>query len=153
MPNPVGDDKAGEFIKIFNDGNQSVSLGGWKLKDTSGKTFNLSGEIKAGEELSLSYSQTKIVLNNNGETIYLYDGAGKLIDELSYGGAAEEGQVVQRQAIQRQATSQENLTGVINKQVGAGQIIAIDILVSVAVAGIMLYIILKTEEVLEIKLF
>ncbi|TSC95800.1 MAG: Nucleic acid binding OB-fold tRNA/helicase-type, partial [Parcubacteria group bacterium Athens1014_26] len=118
LPNPVGADKDGEYIKIFNDGISGVSLAGWKLKDASGKSFSLVGNLKSGQELTLSYSQTKINLNNNGETVYLYDNTGKQIDKLSYSGAAEEGKGIMRQELSAAQTSGKSvgLTGVINKQ-------------------------------------
>lgn len=155
MPNPVGADKDGEYIKIFNDGTSGVSLAGWKVKDASGKSFSLAGSLKSGQELTLPYSQTKINLNNNGETVYLYDDAGKLVDKLSYGGTAEEGKIVMRQelsAAQRSGKSVD-LAGVINKQDNTAQILFIDFLVSAVLAGLALYIILRAEEKLKVKLF
>jgi len=59
------------------------------LKDASGKTFILSGVINPRGELVLKNSQTKIILNNNADTIYLYDKSGKLADSLSYESSIE----------------------------------------------------------------
>ena len=107
LPNPIGQDADGEYIKLFNDGNLPVNLAGWSVKDASGKTFNLSGSLDGGKELLLPYLQTKVSLNNNGEQIFLYDNAGKLIDELSYSGQAEEGKIIyKRLATSELATSE-----------------------------------------------
>lgn len=92
LPNPVGKDTDGEYIKLFNEGVDDINLSGWKIVDASGKKFNLNGyTIKTNSELVLSYSATKISLNNNGETLFLYDSAGNLIDEVGYSGKAAEG--------------------------------------------------------------
>lgn len=152
LPNPVGKDADGEYIKIFNDGKDAVILNGWSVKDASGKISSLSGSLDGGKELSLPYSQTKISLNNSGETIYLYDNAGKLVNELSYAGQAEEGKVV---------------TGIMNKElgimeVGYGQlnnhnnlapVLFTGFLASVILAGIGIHLVLQLERRLDIKLF
>ena len=94
LPNPVGKDNDGEYIKLFNDGREAVNLSGWKIKDASGKTYSLNGKSIIGQgELILDYAATKISLNNNGETLFLYDSSGKLVDEVGYSGSAAEGMV------------------------------------------------------------
>jgi hypothetical protein len=96
LPNPVGPDKEGEYVAVFNNGSEAVSLSGWSIKDRSGKSFSLSGyTIPAGKELRFFSSVTKLSLNNSNEAIYLYQG-GQKIDELVLGGSAVEGQPVMR---------------------------------------------------------
>lgn len=91
LPNPSGKDTAGEWIGIFNDGEASVNLSGWSLKDTSGKKFIFGNQtVLPNQELKLPYSATRINLNNDGDTITLYDAEGQKIDELSYGQVGEE---------------------------------------------------------------
>ena len=98
LPNPVGKDTDGEFIELFNNGSEAVNLVGWKLKDASAKTFTFTREsIRVGEYLILDYKTTKISLNNNGETLYLYDSQGRLIDKAEYVGTAVAGQSLIRQ--------------------------------------------------------
>jgi len=164
LPNPVGSDKEGEYIKLFNDGSAGVLLDGWKLKDASGKIFNLNGNLATGSELTLSYSQTKISLNNNSEQIFLYDDTGKLIDELSYSGQASEGQIINRE--KRQVASENNFgsevpssgtfndnNNLIHDSLFASQVIFINFLTAAILAGLGLYIILQLEKKLEIKLW
>lgn len=92
LPNPVGKDADGEYIKLFNDGQAVVNLNGWKIKDAGGKIFKLDGySLDPQKELVLDYAVTKIFLNNDGETLFLYNSAGSLIDEKGYSGKAEEG--------------------------------------------------------------
>ena len=97
FPNPVGKDTEGEWIKLFNNGDIAINLGGWQIKDASGKAFVFSTTnkniIAGGETLTLDYKTTKISLNNNGETIFLYDKAGNLIDKVEYTGTAADGKV------------------------------------------------------------
>lgn len=97
LPNPIGKDTEGEWIKLFNNSNKEVDLSGWQIKDASGKTFTFGNvKIEAGKELVLSYQQTKIYLNNKGETLFLFNKAGELIDQLSFSGSIPEGEIVSR---------------------------------------------------------
>jgi len=98
LPNPIGKDTEGEWFELFNDGSQQVNLSGWFVKDASGKKFTFSGvTINSGSYLRVDYSTSRISLNNNGETIYLYDSSGNLVDEVGYQGSAPEGQSLVRQ--------------------------------------------------------
>ena|SRR3989338_7076 len=95
LPNPIGKDQDGEYIKLSNSANQDINLTGWFIKDQSGKKFDFGNQkIKGGGELVLDYSTTKISLNNNGETLFLYDNSGNLADQLDYTGTALEGRIV-----------------------------------------------------------
>ncbi|MBI1838734.1 MAG: lamin tail domain-containing protein [Candidatus Colwellbacteria bacterium] len=84
LPNPVGRDAGGEWIKLFNDGEDVVNLNGWQIKDLSGKSLNLAGNINPKNEINLKLYKSKIILNNKKETVFLYDPSGKLIDKLAY---------------------------------------------------------------------
>lgn len=98
LPNPVGKDTNGEWIKLFNDANAAVNLGGWQIKDASGKTFSFKQvTINSGEYLTFDYKTTKISLNNNGETLFLYDASGNLVDKAEHIGNAAEGKILIRQ--------------------------------------------------------
>lgn len=90
LPNPAGKDSEGEYILLFNDSNGAVNLSGWSLKDASSKTFWLSGTLAPQTELKLFGTQTKISLNNNGETVSLFNASGQLADSLAYSGTAAE---------------------------------------------------------------
>lgn len=155
MPNPVGDDKAGEYIKLFNDQPQRINLSDWSVKDASGKTFRLSGFLDAGQELVLPYSQTKIALNNNGEQVLLYDNSGNLVDELNYSGQAKEGQIITRRQEQVISASGDVIanSNLFIPDSSISKVIFLDVLIAVILAGLGLYIILQLERKLEIKLF
>ena len=159
LPNPIGSDKEWEYIKIFNDGNEPVLFNGWSIKNLSGKIYNLSGELGAQEELILPYLKTKIPLNNNGETVFLYKNK-TLIDNLGYAGGTgiKAGEIIRQghgllEKSQLRTDFQNN--ELVNPPAGnkLSQIIYIDFLIAAILAGLGLYIILQLEEKLEIKLF
>lgn len=99
LPNPVGKDTDAEWIELFNNGDSEINLSGWRLKDASGKIFSFGNiEISPGGYAVLDYKTTKISLNNDGETLFLFDRDGNLIDKAEYVGAAPEGKSLIRQA-------------------------------------------------------
>lgn len=91
LPNPIGEDKIGEFIELYNGGFNPISLSGHFLRDESGKTFYLSGMLGPKEYLNLPRSLTKIAINNSDETLFLYDAEGRLLDKAAFLGSAKEG--------------------------------------------------------------
>jgi len=109
LPNPAGKDTAGEWIGIFNDGVSAVNLSSWSLKDTSGKKFIFGNEtILPNQELKFPYSLTRINLNNDGDTITLWNAAGEKADEITYGQASEE-EIVVSSKIALPAESQQSI--------------------------------------------
>ena len=96
LPNPVGKDADGEWIELFNN-NAAANIDGWQIKDASGRIFYLKGVIEPNEYLVLDYKTTKISLNNDGETLFLYDQNGRLIDKAEYSGKVPEGKSLVRQ--------------------------------------------------------
>ena len=90
LPNPVGRDNDGEWVRLFNDGSEEANLTGWSLKDESGKSFLLTGKsVKSQSELELKYAETKLSLNNDGDTLVLYDSQNKEADKLEYKSVVE----------------------------------------------------------------
>lgn len=159
LPNPIGSDQQGEYIKLFNDGQAVILLNGWSLKDASGKVYKLTGSLDSQKELTLPYSQTKISLNNNGEAIYLYDSAGKLIDQLTYTGQASEGQIIMKdQGLRTNNQELKKEETILNSQINNYQlpiskIIFLDFFTAAILATLGLYLILQIEKKLDIKLF
>lgn len=156
LPNPVGADKDGEYIKIFNDTDKSVNLAGWKISDASKKEFSLSGIINSKEELVLFSTKTKISLNNNGETIFLADSKGVIIDQLSYGGISEEGKIITSQKLSTAKPEIKFENGqVLNKDLSSstGKVLAIDVFLGIVLGLIAVYVILELEKELDKKLY
>lgn len=107
LPNPAGKDTEGEYLTLLNNGTESVNLRGWWVTDASGKKFTFGNEtILPNQEIKLPYVQTRINLNNDGDTITLYDVQGRKMDELGYGQAGEE-EIVASSKIVPPAKSEE----------------------------------------------
>ena len=91
LPNPAGKDAAGEYLILLNDGGETVNLRGVSVVDAGGKKFVFGDQvILANQELKLPYALTRINLNNDGDTITLWNAAGENVDEISYGQVGEE---------------------------------------------------------------
>ncbi len=88
LPAPQGPDEENEWVELYNANNFSVDLSGWKIKDRVGaiKACALPPEttIAANGFLVLPRTQTKIVLQNNGDGLELFDPQGELIDKVDY---------------------------------------------------------------------
>ncbi len=85
LPNPAGKDTAGEWIELCNTDTAPAPLVGKKLSDASGKTYVFGDESLAPRSCVVyPYVQTKITLNNSGDTITLADVQGTVIDTLRY---------------------------------------------------------------------
>jgi len=96
LPNPEGDDDAsmpdGEWIEIFNAGDQDLDLLGFRLVDNSGKEILIdnshvgSSTIISSDNFMMVYVNGKYgFLNNDGfETLSLLDLNGEVLDKVSY---------------------------------------------------------------------
>lgn len=145
LPNPIGKDVQGEYIVLRNNEPATINLSGWQIKDAKGKVFHLRGELPAGEALLLPYNLTKISLNNNGETVYLYNVSGLLIDELSYVGSAIEGAIITKNGIKGERAeklieSWPELIGPINKEMPGEEIWFFGLTIAVLSAGLFTYV-------------
>lgn len=96
LPNPVGSDTDNEFIELTNLGSSAVILDGWQLDDASGGsapfTIPVGTTIQPGAFLSFSRSQTKIAINNDGETVRLLTPSGQEQSTFSFNASIAEGQ-------------------------------------------------------------
>jgi RHS repeat-associated protein len=107
----------GEFIELYNAGNNSVSLQGWKLTgDGTTENFVFTDDIvvlaggyvvvackrgaqnsftlsdlystsQLGEDITVIY-QNKIILANDGETLTLYNTVNDVVDQMYYDGTS-----------------------------------------------------------------
>lgn len=130
LPNPTGNDATGEWVELFNNGNAPVDLNGWVLKTGGTGKFNLKSTISAGEYLVLKRTDTKLVLKNTDESLFLYDGAGNLVDQSSFLGSAPEGKSFARtgydpKSLTQQFAWSEPSPGAINK-ITASNLISIN---------------------------
>lgn len=79
---------ADEFIELYNPGYLDVYLKGWWLDDGSGggsSPFDLPGVTIPSKGYAVFFrTQTKIALNDTGDTVRLLAPDGQPIDEISY---------------------------------------------------------------------
>lgn len=87
LPNPEGPDETDEWIEIYNSNNFDVNLSGWNIKDENGKinSFVIKNNIlPAYGFIILTRPITKIMLNNDTDTLYLYNPIGEILNSISY---------------------------------------------------------------------
>jgi PKD repeat protein len=86
FPNPVGSDKGREFIEIYNEDDNSISLNEWFIKKTSPKGSVKKYKFKEGDRIESKKYFTLMTsgLNNNGATVELFNNQGKKIDTRLY---------------------------------------------------------------------
>jgi hypothetical protein len=79
---------ADEFIELYNPGRMDVYLKGWWLDDGSGggsSPFDLPGVTIPAKGYTVFFrTQTKIALNDTGDTVRLLAPDERVIDEISY---------------------------------------------------------------------
>jgi len=74
LVNPVGIDNEKEFIEICNLDQRKINLEGWAISDeTERKYFINNLIIYPSKCLAFYRKQTKIALNNSGDTVKLYE--------------------------------------------------------------------------------
>lgn len=145
LPNPIGSDTEGEWLEILNNGDSAVSLHGWQIKDASGKTFTFKNlNLKSGEAATFDYKTTKITLNNNGESLYLYNNLGELVSELSFSGSISEGEIVVQEPPLSLSSLPENPN--IQTSIPTFQIFIVFLGSSLLLAGTIFFIIKKIYE-------
>lgn len=88
LADPKEDEAANEFIEIFSNETKPYDLSNFMLSDGGAKTkpFILPPNtiIKPGQYLAFFRSQTKIALNNDGDTIKLMAPNNQIIDQVIY---------------------------------------------------------------------
>ncbi len=94
LPNPIGVDKDGEWIELYNSGDKKVNLKGWILASgakTASKQYIFSGDnfIEAKSYLVIKRSASGLVLTNENGKVSLSWSADKIMSEVAYGSAKE----------------------------------------------------------------
>ena len=95
MPDPAAPltDANDEFIELFNDTNQAISLTGYTLQTGNSFSYSyvLSGTLASHTYLVLYSSQTKLTLSNTSGKARIIDTTGGVIDETAAYEAAPTG--------------------------------------------------------------
>ena len=101
MPNPEGSDAEGEYLELYNAGDEDVDLEGWKVGDEKsakiiGDGIELSSYlVPSGGFLVIYRKDSHIILNNDGDRVKLWNPNDEIVDEVSYP-EINEGWVYQR---------------------------------------------------------
>jgi len=87
---PKVENTSDQWIELYNNGSEAVSLNLWKIEQTNGDkksfTLNASAVIQSKNFLVLTGGQTGIVLDRNGDTVKLINDQNTLVDSQSYFG-------------------------------------------------------------------
>ena len=99
MHDPPSDERNGEYIELYNRGNNTVDLSGWEFVEGISFTFPAGTTIGPGAHLvvaankdwiSANYGEVTVIGNyennlaNEGELLRLEDSNGNLADEVNY---------------------------------------------------------------------
>ncbi len=88
LPAPIGPDETEEWIECFNQNSFEVDLSFWQISDALGKItiYTIPENTKIGPDGFLIFSrpETKITLNNDGDTISLFNPNRQVIDKITY---------------------------------------------------------------------
>jgi len=88
LPDPEGSDSEGEFIELKNVGILNVNLLGWMIDDVDGgsSVYTISDdiEIAAGGIVLFNRAETKLALNNGGDTVRLLNPVGEIVSSYIY---------------------------------------------------------------------
>ncbi len=88
LPNAQGSDEENEFIELYNMNNFDVNLSTWEIRDIEGTTtaFIIPDNtiILANKYLVFKRPQTKISLNNTGDTVNLIFPNDKIADSVTF---------------------------------------------------------------------
>lgn len=91
-PNPANGEE--EWIEIYNSGSANVNLGNWMLADSAKASapHQISDTVilRPNEYHVFKKSETKIVLNNDSDEIFLKDFKGDEIDKIKYSSSQKE---------------------------------------------------------------
>lgn len=83
LPDPTGTDDGNEWVELYNQSASQIDLTGYKLKDASDHEQSLSGSI-TGNGYLVFIALGSFSINNDNETIKLFDPSSILIDSYNY---------------------------------------------------------------------
>jgi hypothetical protein len=84
VADPVKNEK--EWVEVINPNKQIITLVGWKISESSGRTISLpEGELGYGQVAFAEFSSN--ALNNQGDKIQIIAPDGTVVDEIEYGTA------------------------------------------------------------------
>ncbi len=80
--NPEGQDSGNEWVELYNPTEQTVDIGGWTIRPTSGmvSTYTIPQGTTMGPEGRLVITFPQQFLDNSDESVVLYDNQGNEVD-------------------------------------------------------------------------
>ncbi|KAA0001553.1 MAG: PEGA domain-containing protein [Thermoplasmata archaeon] len=81
MYDPAGDDAGNEWIELYNMGDETVNLSGWRIEDDDGNIFAMLSGVIAPYEYRVFYGSN---LNNDGDTIIVYNASDIEVINITY---------------------------------------------------------------------
>lgn len=97
LPNPSGSDDYAEMFNVKNYSKRIIDLNTYTIKDDEGTTWKLSELQTYESSSSIPYGCQSIVyisdkvaqLLNSGDTVFLYDYEGNLIQTFEFGASTD----------------------------------------------------------------
>ncbi|MFC1647510.1 lamin tail domain-containing protein [Patescibacteria group bacterium] len=92
FPNPDGTDKGNEWIELYNDSEETVNLGNWKIdtgENSKSKYIFQNKVIGPHEHLLIYDNELAFSLKNSNGEVRLLDFQNSIIDQISYEKAQE----------------------------------------------------------------
>lgn len=88
LPSPKGADAENEWIELYNGNDFEVTLTGWQVQDTIGavRTYTFPTDIKINPLgfLVLERTETKITLQNSGDSLKLLNPNQEIVYSIDY---------------------------------------------------------------------
>lgn len=90
VPDPIGDDLAGERITLRNSGGTAATLEGWQVRDLAGNVWQLDGvgQLGPGQSKAILRNGAPMALNNSGDRVELVAPDGTVVQVFTYGNVA-----------------------------------------------------------------
>ncbi len=90
LPNPTGPDRGSEWIELQNLTGKKINLKNWFIKDKAGKIEKISKNTYILPYSFFVLNLKTIAINNNGESLTLFNNKSKKIFSIEYQGKAKE---------------------------------------------------------------
>ncbi len=93
LPSPEGSDEEGEWIELYNQGQSQINLLSWSLDDSHGgsKPYKFLSDFWLGQGMfyMVERSESRLALNNSGDSVRLFNDLNELVDNVQYGASVE----------------------------------------------------------------
>ncbi|GEM_PF-1338761 len=92
LANPIGEDKGNEFIEIINNDIVGIDFENWAFRNGAGKVFRIKNlYIEKNSFGVVRIENSRLVLRNSNEELFLLDPNGSIVDRVTIGGSSPSG--------------------------------------------------------------